>query len=411
VTELGSLFATARWAAAIFAVAFSGVFASMSLYLLLLAAASFFVRRNGSVHNSRRIRFAILIPAHNEELLLGELLGSLAKLEYPRELFDVHVVADNCDDQTATIAAQCGVFTHERRDPSARGKGHALNWLLDRVLASNGAYPTYDAFVVLDADSTVPPDFLIHLNAALALGNSVVQGFYDMANPEESWTTSLRYIAFCLICHVRRLGMSALGLSVGLLGNGMCLSREVVERFRWDPTALTEDHELHFRLLEGGLKVKFVPQAHVYTRMPTSLRSARSQNVRWEQGKLDLIARYMKRLLVRGLQTRNWSMLAVVVEMSIPPFSLLFAASLAGLAFCVLLGTHVGIALALVSLVAQCLYTARGLAMMRVKSSRVFLALLYMPLFIVWKIGLYAAIALGSGKATGWVRTSRVEVE
>src|SRR5262245_11617787 len=97
-----------------------------------------------------RFRFAVLIPAHNEELLLPRLLRSLAALQYPPDLFDVHVVADNCSDHTAAVAANAGATVHERlSDEMARGKGFALRWLLERLRCQK---PGYDAYVVLDAD-------------------------------------------------------------------------------------------------------------------------------------------------------------------------------------------------------------------------------------------------------------------
>jgi 1,2-diacylglycerol 3-beta-glucosyltransferase len=406
MVELESLLALLRGLGTVLLVAVDSVLACMSLYLLVVAAASFVPRRKRSACEINTTRFAILIPAHNEQLLVGELLQSIAQLDYPRQLYDVHVVADNCDDRTADIAAEAGVFVHERRDPSARGKGYALNWLLDRVLKPVPPGLAYDAFVILDADSIVAPNFLSSMAVPLAAGNVAVQGFNDISNPMESWMTSLRYIAFCLICYTRRLGMSALGMSVGLLGNGMCLSRAVVHQFRWDPTSITEDHELHARLLAAGVKVAFAPEAHVYSHMPTSLQSARSQNVRWEQGKSQNIRRHCMRLLVAGMRTRNWSMLALVMDVSVPPFSLTFASTLVAIALSLLVCSPFVIGLGAFSFVAQLLYALRGLCIMPVKSPTIYLALLYAPLFIAWKVGLYVAITFGSSRPE-WIRTAR----
>src|SRR5262249_48900736 len=163
------------------------------------------------------------------------------------------------------------------------------NWLIQRLSAPGAAHQAYDAFVILDADSVVSSNFLSEMNAQFCAGNRVIQSFNDISNPVESWTASLRYIAFCLICYLRPLGRSALGLSAGLCGNGMCFACSIFEHFRWDPGSPAEDGEFHMQLLKAGHRVIFAPRAHVYSQMATSLRVAWSQNVRWERGKLELM--------------------------------------------------------------------------------------------------------------------------
>jgi 1,2-diacylglycerol 3-beta-glucosyltransferase len=380
--------------------------AVISLYLLVLAAASLFARRKRCEELTRHHRFAIMIPAHNEELLLGSLIHSLKRVAYPVELYDIHVVADNCSDTTADVARGLAANVHERFDLARPGKGHALNWLAGRLLAHSDAKGQYDAFVVLDADSVVSPNFLAEMNFELCAGSQLVQGLNDISNPVESWTTSLRYIAFCLICYLRPLGRSALGLSAGLRGNGMCLTRAVVERFRWDPSSPAEDHEFHMRLLQAGLTVAFAPAAHVYSQMPSSLHAARSQNIRWERGKIEVMSRYSPRLLAQGIRTGNWSMIDGALEPLVPPFSLAFGLAFGLLGASLLLGWLPAIGLGLFIVGAQVLYTLRGLAIMPVRSARLYLALAYAPWFIAWKTGVYVAVAFGAGKGQ-WVRTAR----
>src|SRR5438094_422586 len=130
-----------------------------SAYLAFLAAVSLLPRRaRPRVGTSAdRETFAILVPAHDEERVIARTLASLAGLEYPRDRFSVHVVADNCSDDTAAIARDRGTCVHERTDPHRPGKGAALNWLVDEVLAE---HRHVDAFVIVDADSELSPDFL-----------------------------------------------------------------------------------------------------------------------------------------------------------------------------------------------------------------------------------------------------------
>src|SRR5687768_7416521 len=107
---------------------------ALSLYLLLLAVASLRRPRQVRQQAAPATRFAILIPAHEEEIVIGPLLGSVNKLDYPRELFRVHVIADHCADQTAAIARSFGATVHERSYPDPQGKSWSLNWLVQQLL-------------------------------------------------------------------------------------------------------------------------------------------------------------------------------------------------------------------------------------------------------------------------------------
>src|SRR5579859_5321828 len=124
--------------------------ALLTLYLIVLTVAAMFARRHGPAAGAAQRRFAILVPAHNEQALIGRLLSSLSQIDYPRDRFDVCVVADNCTDATAAIAERNGARVFERFDEQHKAKGFALRWLLQR-LKDNGE--AYDAFIVLDADT------------------------------------------------------------------------------------------------------------------------------------------------------------------------------------------------------------------------------------------------------------------
>src|SRR4051794_27226743 len=144
---LGVVLPVARVIILAIVVILGGVLALLSLYLLVLTLASFFPARKPARETQPMKRFAIMIPAHNEELLIGSLLASVRDLAYPSELYDVHVVADNCPDATADIVRGAGAQVHERHDRAAPGKANAINWLATRILAAPGTPP--DAFVML----------------------------------------------------------------------------------------------------------------------------------------------------------------------------------------------------------------------------------------------------------------------
>jgi cellulose synthase/poly-beta-1,6-N-acetylglucosamine synthase-like glycosyltransferase len=226
--------------------------------------------------------FAVLVPAHNEEALLGTLLTSLARQQYPRNRYTVCVVADNCDDATAAVAGAGGAQVFERHDTSKRGKGHALGWLLAELDVRG---MRFDAYVVIDADSVVAPDFLVAMAAELERGARACQASNTVLNTMEAPSTALRWLAMTLMNHVRPLGRNGIGGSSNLSGNGMCLSRGLLDRFPWQAFGLVEDYQYYLDIVAHGERVRYVPEAVVRSHMPTSFRQMRTQDVRWESGR------------------------------------------------------------------------------------------------------------------------------
>ena len=162
-----------------------------------------------------------------------------------------------------------GAIVHERNDPTLRGKGYALHWLFGRLLADP---QSGDAFVVIDADSVVNPGFLRALDGHLRRGAAAIQGYDTVLNPDASWGTGLRYVAFALLHYLRPLGRRLFGGSAGLKGNGMCFTRAVLERTDWGAFSVTEDLQFHLDLLLSGRPVTFAPDAVVWAEMPASMK-------------------------------------------------------------------------------------------------------------------------------------------
>jgi 1,2-diacylglycerol 3-beta-glucosyltransferase len=348
-------------------------------------------------------RFALLIPAHNEAAVIGRLLSSVADLAYPASQVDVCVVADNCDDTTASIARSFGARVYERVNPDERAKGFALHWLLERLREEGRGV---DAFVVLDADSVVAPDLLQCMDARLERGAQVIQAHYAVLNSSASAVAGLRQAALAAVHYLRPLGRARLGFSCGLKGNGMCFAAPILERFPWRWYSLAEDVEFHLALVESGIRVEFAPEARVEAEMPVTLRQAASQNSRWEQGRLQLIREHVPRLVRAGLRERSLVHLDVAAEELIPPLSAPFALGMASLAISLLLGASALAVLAAACLVGQVVYIIAALALTRAPL-RVYLALGAAPVYIAWKVGLYAR-ALAARRASAWVRTTRV---
>ncbi|HEU5369279.1 MAG TPA: glycosyltransferase family 2 protein, partial [Ktedonobacterales bacterium] len=373
------------------------------LYLTLLSIAAFLQRPPKKASGGMPItRFALLIPAHNEEAVLGDLLASLRQLDYPPALMDVQVVADNCTDATAAIAREAEVFVHERQDASEIGKGYALRWLLKQVQTLGRQY---DAYVVIDADTALSPNFLRVMDARLQAGQTIIQSQYRVQNGQESWASGLRSVAFALFNHLRPLGRSALGWSSGLKGTGMCFKASVVQQFGWDSFSLTEDVEYHVGLVTAGLRVAYAPEAVISSAMPTSLKQAKTQQARWERGRLELVRRHVPRLLWGTLRTGNLALFDAAMEIIVPPLSVVAGLIFGCCAGALLLSSSLGIRLGLGLLVGLLLYIVIGLRLARLPLAA-YRSLLFAPAYIIWKLWVYLVALIPAGERR-WVRTSR----
>jgi cellulose synthase/poly-beta-1,6-N-acetylglucosamine synthase-like glycosyltransferase len=376
--------------------------ALMVLYLDVLSVAAV-LKRNVPASVPPRSRFALLVPAHNEERQLPRLLKTFNALDYPRALYDVHVVADNCTDRTALTASAAGAVVHERHDTRLLGKGYALQWLLEQL---GNAHSYYDAYVVVDADSVVSANLLTVMNDYVARGDRVVQCYDGVLNRQESWVSAISYVALALFNNLRPRGRDALGLSVGLRGNGMCFTSNIIERFGWEVFGLAEDHAYHVQLVSAGVRVRYAAEASVLAEQPTSLGQAYSQSVRWERGRFQLMS---WRFLVQGFRQRDPAQLDALAEQIVPPFSVLTGAI--GVTFLLTAVLHmlVPFLVASLSVLGEVAYVCIGLRLVRAGRS-VYLALLAAPVYVAWKLWT-VAIAAARPKDDLWVRTTRAKEE
>jgi cellulose synthase/poly-beta-1,6-N-acetylglucosamine synthase-like glycosyltransferase len=376
------------------------VAAAMAAYLTVLGVAAFVAAPQAPPPGPRTRRFAVLVPAHDEALVIERALLSLRAQLYPPTGVDIFVVADNCTDTTARLARQTGAIVYERND-DLRAKGHALRWLLERV----HAHGSYDAYVVVDADSVVAPDFLLRMDDRLAAGAAAIQAYYHVLNADASPTAALRESALASLHYLRPLGRAALGLSSGLKGNGMCFSAQMLDVHGWTSAGLAEDVELHLSLVKHGVRVNFAPEAIVRADMPTTLASARSQNIRWEAGRLAALRDEILPLMGTGLARRDPVLIDAAVEQLIPPLSIVMAASAA----CALVGIAAGntfvTGAALLGGAGTGLHVLAGLFAVRAPA-KAYKALLGAPAYILWKVALYARATVAP-RSQPWIRTER----
>lgn len=379
------------------------------LYLSTLTAAAWFATllRRPSPATAPSTRFALLIPAHDEEQLIGDTLGAVAHLDYPAELADVHVVADHCRDNTVEIASRAGAWVHEHNG-DRRGKGPALQWAVGQLL--HDGHQTPDVIVVVDADTVVDRHFLTALDREFAGGAAVVQGQYRVRQPGSSTSAGLRAAALALRHHLRPLGRTTLGGSCGLYGNGMAFRSSVLEDHEWTDH-LTEDIELQAELLLEGVLVGYAPDAVIEAEMPDTLEGARTQNERWERGRIDVARRYVPQLARIAIADRRLRIAAVdgLLDHLVPPLSVLIVAAggvaVVGTAVDVLRGTGVGRA-GWVLVVALAGHVVSGLVLAKAPWS-VYRSLAHAPVMVWWKLRLWLRMLVRPG-AVGWARTARV---
>ena len=374
--------------------------AMLATYLLVLTAAAFVSREKRPPADTRKRMFAVIVPAHDEAPVIGRLLESLSAQTYPRDRYDVVVVADNCADATAEVARARHAIVHERSD-ARRAKGYALAWMLERLFAER----RYDAFVIFDADSVVDGDFLERANAHLAAGSTVVQGHYRVLDPDASRLTTLREAALASLHFVRPRGRSALGLSCGLKGNGMIFDGATLERHGWPDAGLAEDVELHLRLVANGVRTDFAPDAVVRAAMPTTYAQAETQNARWEAGRLRAMRGAALQLLRDGLVAHDAMRIDAAIEQLIPPVSVAIASSAAVLTLALVSGATSAAVIAAYATAGVMVHVVSGLVAVHAPR-RTYVALALSAPYIVWKIGVYARAIIVRDNSP-WVRTHR----
>lgn len=273
-----------------------------TFYYFVLAMFGLYRKREKKILTPER-SFALVVSAYNEEAVIGQLVENLLKLDYPRALYDVFVVADNCTDKTALIAKNAGAIVQQRFNTEKRGKGYALEWLFHRLFKME---KQYDAVIIFDADNLVNQSFLIEMNSKLCQGDKIIQCYLDSKNPFDTWVTNAFSITFWLSNRVLQLARYNTGrLSNVLGGTGMCISTDVLKKMGWGATSLTEDLEFTMKALTYGIKTTWAHDAIVYDEKPLTFAQSWRQRKRWAQGQIDVAGRYLMPLVIKAFRERK----------------------------------------------------------------------------------------------------------
>ena len=265
------------------------------IYQLVISLCSLIKVKDKPLVEDKEHRFMMIIPAHNEEKVIKDLVDSLQNLDYDKNLYDIYVIADNCTDNTAKIAKEAGAIVYERFDEKHKTKGFALQWFLQQKIEEDAPY---DAFCIFDADNIVDKNFLKAMNKKLNQGEDVVQGYRDIKNPSDSWVSAGYAIFYWTMNRFYHLARYNLGLSPLINGTGFMVKFDVVKPDGWQTKTLTEDIEFSLKRIIAGKKLGWATDAIVYDEQPVGFKQSWSQRTRWTVGHMQCLKEYTKPLAV-----------------------------------------------------------------------------------------------------------------
>ena len=241
-------------------------------------------RRRKHLEPVKQHRFAAIISARNEEGVIAELIESLKRQNYPAELLDVYVVADNCTDDTAGVSRQAGAFVYERFDSIHKGKGYAMDYLF-RHLREEGR-DSYDGYFVFDADNIVDPNFVAEMNRTFATGKyGAITSYRNSKNYGDNWISAGYSLWFLREARFINFPRMLLGTGCAVSGTGFLVSADVIRaNGGWPFHLLTEDIEFSVHCALKGVRIGYCDKAMIYDEQPTTFRQSWDQRLRWSKG-------------------------------------------------------------------------------------------------------------------------------
>ena len=251
-------------------------------------------------------RYAVLISARNEELVIGNLLDSISAQDYPSSLVRVFVVADNCTDKTAKVARAHGAIVYERFNDKLVGKGYALEYLLDRIGEEYG--DVFDAYMVFDADNLLSEDYISRMNETFSDGYRIITSYRNSKNYGDNWISAGYALWFLREAKYLNNARYLLGTSCAVSGTGFMFSREILKSCGgWPFHLLVEDIEFTIHNIVSGEKVGYCPRAVLYDEQPTKFSQSWKQRMRWARGYIQILRKYGGRLLHGIFAKRSFS--------------------------------------------------------------------------------------------------------
>ena len=241
-------------------------------------------------------RYAAVIAARNEQAVIRQLIASLRAQNYPSELLDIYVVADNCTDATARTAREAGAFVYERFDQVHKGKGYAMDYLFRRLRAEGR--DGYDAYLIFDADNLVDPNFVCEMNKTFRKGYDAVTCYRNSKNFGDNWISAGYSVWFLREARFLNLPRMLLGTNCAVSGTGFLVSAALIrENGGWPFHLLTEDIQFSVHCAVQGKRIGYCHKAVVYDEQPTTFRQSWDQRLRWSKGFYQVDVKYGLSLL------------------------------------------------------------------------------------------------------------------
>ena len=363
---------------------------------------SFLPGRKNEYQQDELPRLAVLIPSHNEEAIVSGIIGDVKS--QAKENDRIIVIADNCDDATASVAREHGAEAFERTDLSDRGKAYALRFALEKLEADPP-----EVVIIVDADCRISSDALAHLSSKAARLNRPVQGSYIFGEQTEG-VASNNASSFTLWFknHIRPLGSLRAGLPCQLTGSGMAFPWHVIRKVNVANKSLAEDTTLGLELAYAGHPPTFCPEARIDGHVPKEWGTLVQQRRRWEQGYLQSIVSNAPKMVLKSITSFRPGLLWAAFDLCIPPVALLGIAwgVLAVCAF--LMGWLGGAWLPAILLGLGAAFMGASLVLgwlVHCRDKVPAKAILAMPWFLVRKVAIYASLLFKREKV--WLRTER----
>lgn len=282
-------------------IALIGLFFALYGLYFLIVFTGFFQKKKKFPQAEPKTRFAVLIAARNEEVVIGDLVDSLKRQTYPRELYDVFVIPNHCDDRTEEIARAHGAKILNCTVP-VKSKGDVLRYAFQALSGE-----PHDAYCIFDADNVADSRFLEAMNRAFDSGALIAQGYRESKNPGSSWISGGYSLYFRLMNECYNRPRAAKHLPVFLGGTGFAISRKCLEQIPWQTASLVEDCEYSLACILQGIDIEWVYDAVTYDEQPVFLGQSYHQRRRWSSGMLGLCRREASPLF-RGPSARKQRM-------------------------------------------------------------------------------------------------------
>ena len=379
--------------------------AASTIYLLILTFAYFITSEPSAIADKKYNRFAILVPAHNEKILISRLCQSLLEINYPKDLYEIFIIADNCTDETAEISLSFDANVLVRKSKNHLGKGFALDYALKNIPIEQ-----FDAVLIVDADNIVDSMILNELNKSINHGEQAIQCCNGVGNRSDSSFTELLYISRIIGNYLYHHSKYKLGLSSYLMGNGICFTKKLLKDRGWTAFTAGEDWEYYAQLAGDGVKIGYSIGAKTFHQESRSLNQATSQRLRWASGKFYVLKKYGLRLFWKGLRERNIQIIDASLPLIFPNYSLQINMTILSLGVCLIIpdtslkSFFITIILLLIGCQVSLFIVGAYLAGNYYK---IFKAVLFAPIFLTWKAIIDILSITGIYKPKKWIRTKR----